>query len=123
MLKNTPKYLVSKATTLPTKNSVSKKLLLLNKIKINWENEFVSIVRNGELSTFLYYSQVYLRSLPNQLMDHQNTFFQCMWRLSRNGCFAAFCTLGYCLVSNKVPIKVPTKAQNKLISPIKLFWG
>ena len=75
MLKNTPKYLVSKDTTLPAKFSVSKKLLLLNKIKINWENEFVSIVRNGELSTFLYYSQVYLRSLPNQLMDHQNTFF------------------------------------------------
>ena len=54
-----------------------------------------SIARNGELPPFLYYSQVYLRSLPNQLMEQQNFFFEGKWMLSGNGCFATFYTLGY----------------------------
>ena len=45
-----------------------------NKIKLTWEKMLYSIARNGELPPFLYYSQVYLRSLPNQLMKQQYSF-------------------------------------------------
>ena len=38
-----------------------------------------------------------------------------MWRLSWNGCFVNFCTLGYCLV--------PKTVSNKHVSPIELFRG
>ena len=41
MLKHTPKLLVSKATTLPTKLDGSKKRWLLNKIKLPWEKKIV----------------------------------------------------------------------------------
>ena len=72
-----------------------------------------SIAKN-ELTPFLYYSQVYQRSLPNQLSDQQYHFVECMWRLSEDGCFLNFCTWGYCLVAEKVP--------NKHIRPMQLWW-
>ena len=37
-----------------------------------------SIARNGKLTPFLYYSHVYLRSLPNQLLDQQYHLIECM---------------------------------------------
>ena len=115
MLKLTSKWLVSKATTLPTKLGGSKKRWLPNKIKLNWEEKTAFPCKEWWAASLLYYSQVYLRSLPNQLMEQQNSFFECMWMLSGNGCFGTFCTLGYCLIPKKVP--------NELISPNWLCWG
>ena len=109
MLKHTPKLLVSKASTLPTKLGGSKKRWLLNQYQINLGKENYYIARDAELIPFLYYSQGYLRLLPNQLMEQQNSFIECMWMLTGNGCFGTFCTLGYCLVQKKV--------SNELISP------
>ena len=72
------------------------------------------IARNSELTIYIniyhiiniiYYSQVYLRSLPNQLLDQQYQFIECMLRLSGDGCFVNFCTQEYCLVPKKVPNK------------------
>ena len=55
-------YLVSKATTLPTKLGGIKQRWLLNKIKLTREPKTV------------FHCQVYLRSLPNQLMEQQSSF-------------------------------------------------
>ena len=40
---------------------------------------------HGGLTAFLYYSQVHLGSLPNQLLDQQYHFIECMWKLSGTG--------------------------------------
>ena len=68
-----------------------------NKIKLTWEKEIVFLTSNG-LPCFLNYSQGYLRSLPNQVINQQYTFDECMRSLSGTECFETFCTLGYCLV-------------------------
>ena len=66
-----------KANSLPTKLGGSKKIWLLNKIKLHGrkENNY-SIERHCELTPFQYYSQEYLRSLPNQLLDQQSHFVE-----------------------------------------------
>ena len=85
--------------------------------KWNWrgKRKLNSIASNGELPPFVYYPQVFWTSLPNQLMEQQYSFLECMRRLSGNGCFGTFCTLGYCLIPREVP--------NELISPNWLCWG
>ena len=63
MLKNTPKYLISQATTLPTKLCGSKKRWLpASKIKLTWEKIIYSIARNGELTPFFI--------IPRSIWDH-----------------------------------------------------
>ena len=39
-------------------------------------------------------------------MEQHNIFFESMWRLSGNRCFVTFCTLGYCVVLEKVTNKL-----------------
>ena len=47
------------------------------KIKLTRGIKFVYyIARKTELPPYLYYFQFYLRSLPNQLIEQQNTFFE-----------------------------------------------
>ena len=50
---------------------------------------------------FYIIPRYFLISLPNQLMEQGNSFFECMWMLSGNGCFGTFRTLGYCLVPKR----------------------
>ena len=63
------------------------------KLKRTWEKNSVYHCKEQWAAPFFpYYSQVYLRSLPNHLMDQQNTFLEYMWRLSGNGCLVIVCT-------------------------------
>ena len=77
MLKHTPKNQVSKPPHYRQhlvdvkKDGRSIKSNKPGKIKLD------SIASNGELPPFLYFSQVYLRSLPNQLMDQQYHLCEC----------------------------------------------
>ena len=103
MFKHTPKLLVSKATTLPTKLGGSKKRWQINKIKLTWEMKTVFHCKEWWAAYLLYYSQVYLRSLPIQLMEQQNSFSEWTWMLSGNECCGTFCTLRYYLIPKKVP--------------------
>ena len=41
------------------------------------KRKLCSFAKSGELYSFLYYSQVYLRLLPNQLMEQQNSLNVC----------------------------------------------
>ena len=98
---------MSKATTLPTKLGGSKNRWLLNKIKLSWEQNIVlHCPDKGTDCLFILFPG--LTSLPNQLLDQQYHFIECM--LSGDGCFAIFCTYAYCLETKKEP--------NKHISPI-----
>ena len=95
MLKHAPKYLVSKATTPLTKPGGSKKRwLLITKSNSPGESKLHYIARNGELPPFQYYPQVYLRSLPNQLMEQQNSFFEFMWMFQEMVAFELFALWG-----------------------------
>ena len=106
MLKHTLKLLVSKATTLPTKLGGSKERWPLKQNQINLRKQNNSIARSVVPPPFLYYPQVYLRSLRNQLMEQQYSFLECMWMLSGNGPLGLFALWGYCLIPEKVPSEV-----------------
>ena len=73
--------------------------------QINMGKENLIPLQEWGAASLFYYSQVYLRSLPDQLMDQQYHHFECMWGLKGNSCFVTFCTLGNCLVLKKVPNK------------------
>ena len=68
-----------------------KKRWPLNKIKLTWEKKTCFRWKLVGTASLIYHSQVYLRLLPNQLMDQQYYLCGCMLGLWGNCCnLAAF---------------------------------
>ena len=91
MLKHTPKLLVSKATTLPTKLGGSKKRWLLNKIKLTWDKKIVFHCKEWwAASLFILFPGLF--EIVAQSADGTAILFLVSWNVC--GCCQEMGTLG-----------------------------
>ena len=77
MLKHIPKYF-NQPTHSQQNMAEVKQNMAAQQNQINLGKILFSIAMNGELAPFLYYSQIYLTALSNQLLDLQYHFILCM---------------------------------------------